>query len=100
MASAHTADARATCDGLEVVVLLYPEGVTTTIKIDDTTIVLDGGVDRTIPWSSTSNHTWSVHVDGVAEGTDRDFGGTQQACVTTTTESTTTTTRPPRRHRR
>src|SRR5690242_1785963 len=80
-ASAHTARAEASCQGLSVSVQSYPE-VVITGTVDGQTQVYRDNITGFLPWSETEAHTWSVTVDSPDDRYDRSFGGTQQACVT------------------
>ena len=94
VASAHTADASASCDGLWVSVNTSSEGVTT-VTYDGKSETFSGADTRTYSWDASEEHNWSVSFDGPGDE-DHQFGGTQKACVevTTTTAPATTTTQP------
>lgn len=106
IASAHTAHANPSCEGLHVTAVIYPPEVRVVVMIDGVVErdALGGGVWN-FPWTKHQNHAWSVIVDSPdgENGTQYDhaFGGEWKKCVkdeetTTTTEveETTTTTQP------
>ncbi len=100
-ASAHVPVVSETCTGLNIGLTEY-EGPSTnnhlTVTIDGVTQVIPFSetLSKTIPWSSSVDHTWLVVLDanlqtGDPTRYDTSFSGTQRHCTTPPPSSTTST---------